>query len=153
MKIPHPAAEREQFTIPLQPDVDSPILAVGSLSGVPACVRTSAVPSETRRSDPLLFLQVMHRRTTGVTWNDEPGCGRGIRQRPPFVPVARVNSGTNMARTAKLQPRKHLSSRHFVVETMGIEPTTPCLQSRRPARSQPGDIGFELVKPFSGGPR
>ena len=52
MKIPQPAAERERFAILLQPHVDSPILAVGFLSGVPACVRTSAVPLETRRSGP-----------------------------------------------------------------------------------------------------
>ena len=62
MKIPQPAAERERFTIPLQPDVDSPILAVGFLSGVPACVRTSAVPSETRRS--CSFQSAFIRRTT-----------------------------------------------------------------------------------------
>ncbi len=33
MKIPQPAAERERFTTLLQPHVDSPILAVGILSG------------------------------------------------------------------------------------------------------------------------
>ena len=68
-----------------------------------------------RSNDHLVLLQVMFRRTTGLTWDVESDCRRYTRHRTPLVPVARVNSGTQLARTTKVQPKKHRTSRCLMV--------------------------------------
>ena len=48
------------------------------------------------------------------------------------------------ARTRK--PLEALLPGALMVEAMGIEPTTPCLQSRRSTSPHAGNIGSELVQ-------